>query len=166
MKFRDWHTVTTGSACWKRMLLSICCAWANTHILFPIHLGLAICIFFTSALSRSLPCCYANKVCRKHHLALLCTISSPGLGTLKTSLASQAKWTITAVPLLLCRSTSLKKFDDTISKLLCHHSIFTCLTSAQVDRKIYSWGKIPKQTLNHRLKSQELYNFTKCLLLR
>lgn len=91
MKFRDWHTVTTGSACWKRMLLSICCVWANTCILFPIHLGLAISIFFTSALSRSLPCCHANKVWRKHHLAVLCTIRSPGLGTLKTSLAPQSE---------------------------------------------------------------------------
>lgn len=30
----DWHTVTTASACWKKMLLSIFCVWANTNTYF------------------------------------------------------------------------------------------------------------------------------------
>lgn len=33
MKFRDWHTVTTGSVCWKEML-SVFCVWTRTYTYF------------------------------------------------------------------------------------------------------------------------------------
>lgn len=114
----------------KKMLLSIFCVWANTHMLFPIHLGLAISISFTSAPSRSLPRCRAKEGFRKLRLAALCTKSSPGLEAIKPSSAPQTKWTITAASSLFRRSTSRQHFDDTIGKLHCHHFTFTCLTSA------------------------------------
>lgn len=78
MKFRDWHTVTTGSACWKEML-SICCAWTRTYTCFSQYTW-TWQFLSTSAPSRSLPCCHANKVWQKASLGSAFTISSPGRG--------------------------------------------------------------------------------------
>lgn len=82
-------------------------------------------------------------------------------GAIHTSLAPQTKWTVTAGSLSLCRSTWLTRFEEAISKLLLHHFTLTCLTSASH----HTSRQEKPQSLNHRLKSTELHNITKGLLL-
>lgn len=144
----------------ERDVISILWVNSHIHILFPIHTGLAISLFFSSAWSSfqkfvTLPC---QQSVLKASLGSAFTISSPG-------------WVLSRLPWLhklselvsfsLCRSIWLRWFDDAINKLPCHYFTFTCLTSAPQQTSRQENPPSP----NHRFKNQELHNITKSLLL-